>query len=177
MQQNSINRLATAMMVMGLGLPVAALAQTAPAVTPPAAPTTVIPSTVAPPVAARSPAQRAAARSAMTAPDRVEQRINEMHSKLHVTAAQQPQWDAFATVMRSNATDMRSVMEQRSTQFAKMTALDNMQSYSAMAQQHAQALQKLVPAFQTLYASFSDEQKKAADDMFRAVPGRPTRAG
>ena len=34
-------------------------------------------------------------------------------------------------------------------------------------QQRAQDVQKLVPAFQTLYSSLSDQQKKTADQIFR----------
>ena len=48
-----------------------------------------------------------------------------------------------------------------------MTAVDNMQSYAQIEQQRAQDVQKLVPAFQTLYSSLSDQQKKTADEMFR----------
>lgn len=122
--------------------------------------------------------QPAAARGAMMSPDRVEQRITEMHKKLKITAAQEPQWASFAAVMRGNATDMQAVMAVRTSGFSKMSAVDNMQSYQAMAQQHAAALQKLVPAFATLYAALSAEQKTAADEMFRtAGMGHGGRAG
>ena len=122
--------------------------------------------------------QPAAARGAMMSPDRVEQRITEMHKKLKITTAQEPQWASFAAVMRGNATDMQAVMAVRTSGFNKMSAVDNMQSYQAMAQQHAAALQKLVPAFATLYAALSAEQKTAADEMFRtAGMGHGGRAG
>ena len=122
--------------------------------------------------------QPAAARGAMMSPDRVEQRITEMHKKLKITAVQEPQWASFAAVMRGNATDMQAVMAVRTSGFSKMSAVDNMQSYQAMAQQHAAALQKLVPAFATLYAALSAEQKTAADEMFRtAGMGHGGRAG
>ena len=48
-----------------------------------------------------------------------------------------------------------------------MSAVDNMQSYAQIEQQRAQDMQKLVPAFQTLYSSLSDQQKKTADQIFR----------
>jgi hypothetical protein len=43
----------------------------------------------------------------------------------------------------------------------------NMQFYADVSAQHAQDVQKLAAAFQTLYASFSDERKKTADEVFR----------
>jgi DNA-binding transcriptional regulator YbjK len=42
-----------------------------------------------------------------------------------------------------------------------------MQSYEQLAEAHAQHLQKLVPAFQTVYNSMSDQQKQTADQVFR----------
>ena len=48
-----------------------------------------------------------------------------------------------------------------------MTALENLQSYAAVAAEHAQEVQKLVPAFQTLYDTMSDSQKRRADTVFR----------
>jgi hypothetical protein len=47
-----------------------------------------------------------------------------------------------------------------------MTAVDNLKTYEAIADAHAEGLQKLVPAFETLYASMSEAQKKNADEVF-----------
>ena len=49
-----------------------------------------------------------------------------------------------------------------------MNAAENMQSYAQIAELHAQDTQKLAAAFQTLYGSMSDAQKKNADTVFRA---------
>jgi len=105
--------------------------------------------------------------------DRVEQHITRLHAQLHITPAQEPQWDQFAQVMRDNAKNMNQVFEQRKTSFASMNAAENMQSYAQIAQQHAQDTQKLATAFQSLYASLSDDQKKNADVVFRAHDGHP----
>jgi hypothetical protein len=48
-----------------------------------------------------------------------------------------------------------------------------MQSYAQLSQQHAEDMQKLSAAFQTLYDSMSPDQKQNADAVFR---GRATRA-
>jgi len=39
-----------------------------------------------------------------------------------------------------------------------MTAVDNLQSYSAIVEAHAEGLKKFVPAFEALYTSMSDTQ-------------------
>ncbi len=97
----------------------------------------------------------------------VERRIADLHSKLHITPQQSQQWDQFAQVMRDNAKAMDTIYQQRAGRLGSMTAVDNMQSYAQIEQERAQDMQKLVPAFQTLYGSLSDQQKKTADQMFR----------
>jgi hypothetical protein len=115
-----------------------------------------------------SPSRPQAAPSKTESPmERVEQHITDLHNQLHITAAQQAQWDPFAQVMRDNAKGMDQSLEQRGASLASMTAPENMQSYAQLAQQHAQDMQKLAAAFQTLYGSLSDEQKKSADELFR----------
>ena len=69
--------------------------------------------------------------------------------------------------MRDNAKEMDQSYQQRAEKLGSMSAVDNMQSYAQIEQVRAQDMQKLVPAFQTLYSSLSDQQKKTADAMFR----------
>ena len=103
----------------------------------------------------------------------VERRITDLHGKLHITSQQSQQWDQFAQVMRDNAREMDQVYKQRAEKLGSMSAVDNMQSYAQIEQQRAQDVQKLVPAFQTLYSSLSDQQKKTADQISAIT--RPTR--
>lgn len=112
---------------------------------------------------------------ARVTPDRVEQRIADLHAKLHITPDQQAQWDQFAQAMRDNAQHMRQTAEDRATKIKSMNASDNMLSYAQLAMQHAQGLQSLATAFQPLYASFSPEQQGVADTMFRDVGMRHVR--
>jgi periplasmic protein CpxP/Spy len=103
-----------------------------------------------------------------TAEERVEQRIKELHAQLRITPAERPQWDQFAQVMRENARDMDQAWMQRVQGFQSMNAVQNMQSYEKVAEAHAQHLQKLVSAFQSLYDAMPDQQKQLADQVFRA---------
>jgi len=96
-----------------------------------------------------------------------ERRINDLRVRLHITPQQQSQWDQFAQAMRDNAKDLDQAYQQRGTSFNSMNAVENMQSYAQIEQTRAQDLQKLVPAFQALYASLSVEQKTEADELFR----------
>ena len=92
--------------------------------------------------------------------DRVEARITELHSRLKITDAQATQWDAFAQVMRDNAKSMTDALDKRAAAAKTATAVDDMRSYQAVTQAHADGMAKLVPAFESLYNAMSPEQQK-----------------
>ncbi len=123
-----------------------------------------------PPPAAMAPAAVANLKSntEQEALAAIERRIKDLHTKLHISNAQQPQWDGFAQVMRDNVRAMDQTFQQRVKTMASMKAPENMQSYAQVAMDHAQQMQKLVPAFQAVYDVMSDSQKKLADQVFRA---------
>ncbi len=98
---------------------------------------------------------------------RLDQHIAEMHRRLHITAAEQQQWDAFAQVMRDNAAQMEQAFKARAGAGASMNAVDDLKTYAAIAQAHAEGMQRLVPAFQQLYSALTPAQQKDADVMFR----------
>ena len=97
----------------------------------------------------------------------VNRRIADLHSRLHITQDQSQQWDQFAQQMRDNARNIDQAYQQRAQKIGTMSAVDNMQSFADIEQQRSQDMQKLVPAFQGLYASLSDQQKQTADQLFR----------
>jgi len=99
---------------------------------------------------------------------KVEARIKQLHTQLGITPAQEAQWQQFAQTMRDNAREMDQVVQQRAQQFSSMNALQDLQSYEQVAEAHVQHLQKLIPAFEQLYAAMSQEQKNRADEVFRA---------
>jgi len=101
------------------------------------------------------------------AADRVEARIADLHQKLHINAAQTDQWNAFAAVMRDNAKMVRATLADKAHNAANMSAVDDLRSYQQVAQAHVDGLAKLIPAFEALYATMSDHQKKIADTLFR----------
>jgi protein CpxP len=150
------SHLAAAAVVALLALPAAALAQPAQS-----------PAPAAPPADASSPMTSQPVPGKNTA-ERVQNHIKQLHAQLHITPAEQTQWDQFANVMRENARDMDQAFMQRAQQYPTMNAVQNMQSYEQIAEAHAQHLQKLVPAFDTLYNAMPEQQKELTDRVFRA---------
>jgi protein CpxP len=156
----------------------AMLLGTGPAFAQPAAPGPAAPAQAAAPAtpAPATPAPKAAppkATSAAAAESRIEERIVQMHLRLNITPAQQPGWDAFAKVMRNNVASTTEAYQQRQASIATMSAPENMQNFAQIEQARAQGVQNLAVAFQTLYGTLSDDQKKTADAMFRHYEDRP----
>jgi protein CpxP len=91
----------------------------------------------------------------------------DLRAKLHITPAQEPQWDQFAQVMRQNARDMNQAGMNRAQQIPSMNAVQDMKSYQQLAEAHVQRLQKLIPAFEALYNAMPPQQQQLADQVFR----------
>jgi len=98
--------------------------------------------------------------------DRAELRIKDMHAKLKIMPAQEDKWAKVAQVMRDDAKTMDTLTQTRADHVKDMTAVDDLKSYSEIADAHAAGIKKLIPVFTTLYASMSDAQKKEADTLF-----------
>ena len=106
----------------------------------------------------------------------VDQRIGQLQTRLGITAAQLPQWSAFAAAMRDNAAATDALFTRRAGSVSTMSAAENMHSYAEIARAYADNTERLATAFDTLYASLSDAQKQAADALFReqaAAAARP----
>ena len=98
---------------------------------------------------------------------RVQQHIEQLHKQLEITPAQQSQWDQFAQVMQQNAADIRNAIEQRGQELNSMNALQNMQSYTHLAEIHAEDMRRLTAAFSQLYDALTPQQRQNADEVFR----------
>jgi len=151
----------TCLVLATTSLPVAAFAAPPPASAPSPAP-----ASSAPPADASAPPLSKAMEAKLDA------HIASMHDQLSITPAQETQWNAFAQVMRDNAASMHAAIEARGAKMGDMNAADNMQSYAELAHVHADNMEKLATSFQTLYASLSDQQKQAADMVFRHEEAR-----
>jgi protein CpxP len=164
----------TASAILGLGSMAALAAPPPGAANPTNTNPAAMPSQTAP-VGAASNQQGAAAGQNMEAT--VEQRIQDLQGKLQITPQQKAQWDRFTAVMRENAQDMDKLYETRAQAVESMNAEANMKSYAEMAEHHAQDVRRLVPAFDSLYASMSASQKHAADQVVREDAMRANQNG
>ena len=97
----------------------------------------------------------------------VEANISELHQKLQITPAQEPQFSAVANVMRDNARLEASVSQPT----ANATAVDDLRVYIKYSELELAGLKKMLPPLEALYATLSPAQKKAADAIFRQGPG------
>lgn len=96
----------------------------------------------------------------------VEARIAELHKQLRITADQEALWGNVAQVMRENEQKMHDQITARSAKLTTMTAVDDLRSYRRIADEHADGLKRLVPAFEALYAQMTPAQQKHADYVF-----------
>lgn len=163
MRASKFTRLA-ALLLVGVPLPV--LAQ------PTAAATQQFAQTAMPAPAAPQPAATAQAQSQVQAA--TEQRISGMQSQLAITPAQMSQWNAFAQVMRENALTTDTLFRQRAAGAQTMNASANMISYAQISRAYADGTEKLAAAFQAFYGVLSDQQKLAADTLFRQQAAQAT---
>jgi len=114
--------------------------------------------------AARTPATSGAGSKSHSA--RVDARITELRNKLNITPDQEQRWNELTQVMRDNAHQLDELTQTRAQNAGGRTAIEDLQSYSRIADAHAEGLKKFIPAFQALYDSMSDTQKKQADALF-----------
>jgi periplasmic protein CpxP/Spy len=101
----------------------------------------------------------------MQAPN-VEANIAQLHQRLGITPAQEPQFAALANVMRENA---RMTSGPPS---ANANAVEGLRLAIHYGQLEIDGMRRMLPALQALYASLSPAQQQAADMIFRQGPGQ-----
>jgi hypothetical protein len=102
---------------------------------------------------------------------RVEERVKELHDKLKITSDQADAWNVVADAMRENGKDIHALIEERHEKAGTLSALDDLDSYRKIASAHADGIGKFIQAFQPLYDSMTDAQKKNADTVFGSYEG------
>lgn len=106
---------------------------------------------------------------------RTEDRIATLHNKLQITDAQTAAWETVAQVMRTNEAEISQLIYERHENPQSMSAIDDLNSYVAITQAHADASKRLLAAFQPLYSAMSPKQMKEADNVFGVFEGHPNR--
>jgi periplasmic protein CpxP/Spy len=103
-----------------------------------------------------------------------EARIKHLHDELKITTDQEAQWSSVAQVMLANASAIADAVKDRERMSEGMTAIDDLKSYEAIVDAHAEGIKKLATVFAPLYASMPEGQQKTADAVFghRTQPSR-----
>lgn len=101
-----------------------------------------------------------------SAVEHTETQIKQLQGSLNLTEAQEGLWNNLTQVMRENAKDMDALTKDRAEN-KTMNAVEHMKFHSQVTEAQLNHLKKLIPPFEALYASMSDEQKKTTDATFR----------
>ncbi len=96
----------------------------------------------------------------------VEANIAQLHQRLQITPAQEPHFQALATIMRQNAQTMSSAAPP-----ANASAVEGLRLAIQYGQQEIDGMKRMLPVLQALYASLSPTQRQIADTIFRQGPG------
>ncbi|MDX2027298.1 MAG: Spy/CpxP family protein refolding chaperone, partial [Alphaproteobacteria bacterium] len=102
---------------------------------------------------------------------RIEARIKTLREKLGITPEQEDDWNNVVQAMRDNEAIMGSLVQARHEKGRIMNAVEDMESYQRLAEEHASGLAILTNAFRTLYEAMSPEQKQNADKVFGNFEG------
>lgn len=119
---------------------------------------------------AQSPAQAAPDRPRRLPSERIEARLAYLKTALKITPAQEPQWNALANVLRQQARERDTEIQQRRNQRQAQsqqppTAIERLQRRQHMLATAADRMNAIVTTAGPLYATLSSDQKKIADDM------------
>ena len=95
----------------------------------------------------------------------IEANLAQLHQRLGITPAQEPQFQALANIMRENARAAPSTPPS-----PNVNAVEGLRLAIQYAQQEVAGMRRMLPALQALYASLSPAQRQAADQIFRQGP-------
>lgn len=119
------------------------------------------------PAFAATAAKKKPAVERMSAVDHTEARIKQLQDSLKITPAQQELWTNLTLVMRENAKEHDSLSKDKSEITKTMNAVEAMKFHSQMTESRLAQQKKLIPTFEALYVSMTDDQKKVTDEIFR----------
>ncbi len=100
--------------------------------------------------------------------DHIEGRLAFLKTELKITDAQLAQWNTFADVVRSSASQMSDMMKQMpgmQTGDFKPSLPEKIAMHEKRMTAHLEMLGRIKAALLPLYTTFSDEQKAAANSL------------
>ncbi|BAR55405.1 hypothetical protein NK6_2224 [Bradyrhizobium diazoefficiens] len=103
--------------------------------------------------------------------DRVEGRIAFLRTELKITDAQAPAWNAFADALRANAKALGELRTSMMSQAGSEPLVDRLTWQEKWLSARLEATRAMKSALTNLVGSFSDEQKKTADELLAPQMG------
>jgi LTXXQ motif family protein len=101
----------------------------------------------------------------------VEGRIAFLKTELKITDAQMPLWNAVAEAMRANAKTVADMHSEMMGGGQTATFPERLAAREKRLAEQLDATRKLKTAADPLYAAFSEEQKKTADELITGMCG------
>ncbi|MDX1593720.1 MAG: Spy/CpxP family protein refolding chaperone [Gammaproteobacteria bacterium] len=104
-----------------------------------------------------------------------EQRLEQMHERLAITAEQEPAWQAFVAQMDAQRARMQAHHEQMRTQWSADEALslpERIQRHAEFMGERLGAMSDMARAAETLYGQLTPEQQAQLDRAPMAMGGR-----
>ncbi len=110
--------------------------------------------------------------------ERIEARLAYIKTALKITAAQEPQWNAYADVMRKGAKEAEQRMQDWRAQHKpgargpaqRLNAIERLERMQTFHANAVTRINELLAVEKPLYAALSPEQKRVADQVL--TPGR-----
>jgi hypothetical protein len=99
-----------------------------------------------------------------------EQRLALLKSRLNITEAQMPQWNAFADALQSGAGKVRAAYAEARQAGVPASAPDRTELRVKMLSVVLDSLKATVAAEKSLYAVLTDDQKKIANEALTSSP-------
>lgn len=117
-------------------------------------------------LAATKAKAKAPAAARLSAVEHTEARIKALQDVLKITDDQKELWNNLTRVMRENAKSMDALTKEKEQLPKTMNAVEHLKQHNQMTATRLEHMTKLIPPFEALYNSMSDEQKKSTDTIF-----------
>lgn len=120
---------------------------------------------------AASSQKKSPAEARTSAVEYTEAQIKQLQGALNIAEVQKESWNNLTQVMRENAKDMDAFTEARAKERAEGTktpnAVERLRFHSQITKAQSDQLERLIPPFEALYSSMSDQQKNITDIVFQ----------
>lgn len=99
--------------------------------------------------------------------DRIDGRVAFMKAELKITPAQEAQWQVLEKAMRDSAASRKSMREQfKADKDKPKTSVERLKAREKFAVARLEQMKAFNAAYEPLYNAMSEQQRKAADELF-----------